>query len=136
MSLIPLFYNAGAARKFGALARAKTAKEKFAVMASFRPADFQPKVGLQMGLSDPVSGLNMGQTAENVARDFGITREMQDKFALNSHLKAVAAKDKLKEEITPVYLSRPRNGQSFLDEDNGPRKGQTMEALAKLRPVV
>lgn len=135
MSLIPLLYNAGATKKFAALARAKTAKDRFAIMASFRPADFQPRVGLQLGLSDPVSGLNMGQTAENVARDFHITREMQDEFALKSHHKAVAARDRLKEEITPVYLSRPRNGQSFLDEDNGPRKGQTMEALAKLRPV-
>ena len=88
-----------------------------------------------MGLSDPVSGLNMGQTAENVSRDFGITREDQDKFALQSHLKAVAAKDKLKEEITPVYLPKVRNGQAYIDEDNGPRKAQTLEALAKLKPV-
>ena len=102
---------------------------------SFRPEDFKPRVGLQMGLSDPVSGLNMGQTAENVARDFGITREEQDKFSLGSHLKAVAAQDKLKEEITPVYLPKVRNGQAYIDEDNGPRKGQTMEALAKLKPV-
>ena len=135
MSLVPLLFNAGAAKKFGLLARAKTWKDKLAVASSFRPQDFQPKIGLQMGLSDPVSGLNMGQTAENVARDFGITREDQDRFALGSHLKAVAAKDKLKEEITPVYLPKIRNGQAYLDEDNGPRKGQTIEALAKLRPV-
>lgn len=135
MSQIPLFYSASAAKKFGLLARAKTLPQKLGVMASFRPADLAPRIGLQMGLSDPVSGLNMGQTAENVARDFDITREEQDRFSLNSHLKAVAANDKLKEEITPVYLSRPRNGQAYLDEDNGPRKGQTMEALAKLRPV-
>ena len=135
MSLVPLLYSETAAKKFTALARAKTMKEKFAVATSFRPEDFKPRVGLQMGLSDPVSGLNMGQTAENVARDFGITREDQDRFALQSHLKAVAAKDKLKEEITPVYLPKIRNGQAYVDEDNGPRKGQTLEALAKLRPV-
>ena len=135
MSLVPLLYSETAAKKFTALARAKTMKEKFTVATSFRPEDFKPRVGLQMGLSDPVSGLNMGQTAENVSRDFGITREDQDRFALQSHLKAVAAKDKLKEEITPVYLPTIRNGQAYLDEDNGPRKGQTLEALAKLRPV-
>lgn len=135
MSQVPLLFNASAAKKFGLLARAKTWKDKLAVASSFRPQDFQPRIGLQMGLSDPVSGLNMGQTAENVARDFGITREDQDQFALGSHLKAVAAKDKLKEEITPVYLPKVRNGQAYLDEDNGPRKGQTIEALAKLRPV-
>ncbi len=135
MSLVPLLYSATAARKFTALARAKTFKEKLALFSTFRPEDFKPRVGLQMGLSDPVSGLNMGQTAENVARDFNITREEQDQFALQSHLKAVAAKDKLKEEITPVYLPTVRNGQAYLDEDNGPRKGQTIEALAKLKPV-
>ena len=135
MSLVPLLYSAGAAKKFGALARAKTLKDKIAVAASFRPEDFKPRIGLQMGLSDPVSGLNMGQTAENVARDFGITRQEQDRFSMRSHHKAVAAKDKLREEITPVYLPKVRNGQAYLDEDNGPRKGQTMEALGKLRPV-
>ena len=135
MSLVPLLYSEVAAKKFTALARAKTMKEKLAVATSFRPEDFKPRVGLQMGLSDPVSGLNMGQTAENVARDFDITREDQDRFSLQSHLKAVAAKDKLKEEITPVYLPTIRNGQAYIDEDNGPRKGQTMEALAKLKPV-
>ena len=135
MSLVPLLYSQVAARKFTTLARAKTMKEKLAVATSFRPEDFKPRIGLQMGLSDPVSGLNMGQTAENVSRDFGITREDQDKFSLQSHLKAVAARDKLKEEITPVYLPKVRNGQAYLDEDNGPRKGQTLEALAKLKPV-
>ena len=135
MSLVPLLYSPEAAKKFTALSRAKTFKDKLGVAATFRPVDFKPRIGLQMGLSDPVSGLNMGQTAENVARDFGITREDQDKFALGSHLKAVAAKDKLKEEITPVYLPKVRNGQAYLDEDNGPRKGQTLEALAKLKPV-
>ena len=135
MSQVPLLFNAAAAKKFVALARAKSLKDKLGVLSSFRPEDFKPRVGLQLGLSDPVSGLNMGQTAENVARDFGITREDQDQFALRSHLKAVAAKDKLKEEITPVYLPKVRNGQAYLDEDNGPRKGQTIEALAKLRPV-
>ena len=136
MTLVPLLYNESTARKFMALARAKTMTQKVGVMMSFRPEDFKPRIGLQMGLSDPVSGLNMGQTAENVSRDFGITREEQDKFALGSHLKAVAAQDKLKEEITPVYLTKVRNGQAYLDEDNGPRKGQTLEALAQLKPVL
>ena len=135
MSQVPLLFQASAAKKFAGLARAKTWKDKLAAASSFRPQDFQPRIGLQLGLSDPVSGLNMGQTAENVARDFNITRDDQDQFALRSHLKAVAARDKLKEEITPVYLPKVRNGQAYLDEDNGPRKGQTIEALAKLRPV-
>ena len=49
MSLVPLLYSATAAKKFGALARAKTLKDKIAVAASFRPEDFKPRIGLQMG---------------------------------------------------------------------------------------
>ena len=54
---------------------------------SIRPKDLVPVVGLTLGLTDPISGLNMGQTAENLARDFGITRREQDEFALWSHQK-------------------------------------------------
>ncbi|MBV9658948.1 MAG: thiolase family protein [Verrucomicrobia bacterium] len=135
MSLIPLLYSEKAAKKFGQLARAKTVAQKLGILSTFRPEDFTPRIGLQLGLSDPASGLNMGQTAENVARDFKITREEQDEFSLRSHQKAVAARDRLAQEITPVYFSKPRDGQAYLDSDNGPRKGQTMEALAKLKPV-
>ena len=135
MSQIPLLYSHEAAKKFGAFARAKNLSQKLGVLSSFRPTDFQPRIGLQLGLSDPVCGCNMGQTAETVGREFNITREEQDAFAMRSHHKAVAAREKLKQEITPVYLSRAKGGQTFMDQDNGPRENQTMEALAKLKPV-
>ena len=77
----------------------------------------------------------MGQTAEIVSRDFNITREEQDAFAMRSHRKAVAAREKLRQEITPVYLPKAKNVQAFMDQDNGPRENQTMEALAKLKPA-
>src|SRR3984885_13145189 len=105
MSHIPLLYSHEAAKKFGAFARAKNLSQKLGVLSSFRPGDFQPQIGLLLGLSDPVCGCNMGQTAETVSRDFQIEREEQDAFAMHSHHKAVAARDKLKQEITPVYLS-------------------------------
>jgi acetyl-CoA C-acetyltransferase/acetyl-CoA acyltransferase len=135
MSQIPLLFSYDAAKKFGAFARAKNLSQKLGVLASFRATDFQPRVGLQLGLSDPVSGFNMGQTAENLSRDFDISREEQDGFAMGSHHKAVAGRDKLKEEITPVYLPKAKKGQAFMDQDNGPRDPQTIEALAKLKPV-
>ena len=50
----------------------------------------QPRIGLQLGLTDPVCGLNMGDTAEVLAREFGITRELQDAFALESNTRAAA----------------------------------------------
>jgi len=135
MSQIPLFYSHEAAKKFGAFARAKNLSQKLGVLSSFRPTDFQPRIGLQLGLSDPVCGCTMGQTAETVGREFDITREEQDEFAMRSHHRAIAAREKLRQEITAVYLPKSKNAQTFMDQDNGPRENQTMEALAKLKPV-
>ena len=100
---------------------------------SIRPKDLVPVVGLTLGLTDPVSGLNMGQTAENLARDFGITRREQDEFALWSHQKWTAANEagKFRNEIAPVYV--PPKFEA-VEEDIGPRKHQTMEDLARLKP--
>lgn len=133
MSRIPLFFSLVAAAKFAALSRAKSAGGKAAAAFGFRPADFAPVVGLKLGLTDPVSGLNMGETAELLAREFDISREVQDEFALQSHLKAAAARDALAREIVPVYL--PDSKAGFVDRDNGIREGQTREALARLAPV-
>lgn len=131
MTRIPMLFSAAAAAKFAALARTKTAGGRAAAVVNFRPSDFAPVIGLRLGLSDPVSGLNMGETAEVLAREFGITREAQDVFALASHEKAAAARERLAEEICPVYLP----GGKFVEADNGIREGQSMEALAKLKPV-
>ena len=133
MSRIPLFFTLAAAAKFAALSRAKTAGGRVAAASAFRPADFAPVVGLRLGLTDPVSGLNMGETAEVLAREFGITREAQDLFALASHQKAAAAREAFAREICPVYL--PGSKAGFVDRDNGIRDGQTMEALARLKPA-
>ena len=130
MTNVPLLYRPEAARKFSKLARAKSVADSFTAMARFRVGDFRPRVGLQMGLTDPVSGLNMGETAELVARENGITREAQDVFAHRSHERAVAAAAALGEEICPVYV----NG-SAVTRDNGPRAESSREALAKLRTV-
>lgn len=133
MSRIPLFFSLVAAAKFAALSRAKSAGGKAAAAFGFRPADFAPIVGLKLGLTDPVSGLNMGATAELLAREFAISREAQDEFALQSHLKAAAAREALAREIVPVYL--PGSKAGFVNRDNGIREGQTMEALGRLAPV-
>src|SRR5438128_2384767 len=130
MSQIPLLFKPSAAAKFAVLSKAKTFSRKLGALASFRPSDFQPRVGLQLGLSDPVCGLNMGETAEILAREFGIGREDQDEFALESHRRAVVAREKLAEEMGEVYLN-----SGLIRQDNGPRPNQTLEALAKLKPV-
>lgn len=133
MSNAPLLFNSRAASKFGKLARAKTLLAKLSTLSSFRPADFSPKVALRLGLTDPVCDLNMGETAENLVRDFHVTREEQDTFAMNSHLKAAKAWERgiLREEVAPVY---PESG-GVIKADDGIRAKQNMQALAKLRPV-
>lgn len=131
MSRIPLFFSAVAAAKFTALSRMKSAGGRAAAALKFTPSDFAPVIGLKLGLTDPVSGLNMGETAEVLAREFSIHREEQDRFALASHEKAAAARDRFAAEITPVYLP----GGSYVDRDNGIRESQSLEALARLRPV-
>lgn len=93
---------------------------------------FKPIITLAEGLTDPFVGINMGMTAEVIAKEFGIGRREQDEFALKSHQKAIASKAKLKEEMTPFYL--PPDYKETLTEDIGPRDNQTMEALAKLKP--
>lgn len=133
MSRYPLLYTDAAAKKFSVLARTKSLPQKLAAFARFRPADFSPRISLQLGLTDPVCGLNMGQTAENLARDFSISRDAQDAFALRSHQRATAAREKLAEEITPVYP--PAKSPASVTADNGVRESQTLEALQKLRPL-
>lgn len=129
MSQIPLLFQYRTAEKFGRLSRAKSFGKRLQAMLAFRPSDFKPRIGLQLGLTDPVCGMNMGDTAELLAREFDITREVQDAFALESHTRAVAAREKLAAEICPIYGKKP------VTDDNGPRQGQSMEALAKLKPV-
>jgi len=130
MSKVPMLFQESAARHFSALAKSRSAAEKVAAITDFRPADFEPRMGLKMGLTDPVSGLNMGETAELLAREGRITREQQDAFALGSHQRALAAEARLAEEICPVFL----NGHAIA-KDNGPRTDQSMAVLGGLRPI-
>ena len=87
-------------------------------------------------LTWPLDGNHNGVTAENVATKYNVSREEQDQFALLSHQRACAAiKDgKFKDEILPVELKDRKGNVTVFDTDEGPRDGQTMERLAKLRP--
>lgn len=114
------------------LMRAKTVKDKLVLMTQFKFSYLKPRIGLELGLTDPVCGLIMGATAEVLAKEFGISRKQQDEFSLQSHLRALAAKTLLREEIMPV-IPGPKYKEGIID-DNGPREGQTIEALAKLKP--
>jgi acetyl-CoA acyltransferase len=96
--------------------------------------DYFPIISVMAGLTDPFVGINMGQTAEILAKEWSLSRETQDAFALRSHMLAAKAmkEGRMKEEITPVYLAPEY--KEVISEDIGPRETQTMEALAKLKP--
>ena len=88
------------------------------------------------GLLDVFNGYHMGNTAENVASQFGISREMQDAFAASSQQKAEAAQQagRFDDEIVPVTI-KGRKGDTIVDADEHPRHGTTAESLSGLRPA-
>jgi acetyl-CoA C-acetyltransferase len=88
------------------------------------------------GLWDAFNGYHMGITAENVARQWQITREDQDKFAVASQNKAEAAKKagRFKDEIVPVTI-KGKKGDTIVDQDEYIREGATLDSVAKLRPA-
>jgi acetyl-CoA acyltransferase len=132
MSNIPLLYSHESQEVFTGVFTARGAGATLAAASKFRPRHFKPDIGLQMGLTDAFCGLNMGQTAEVLAKEHAITREEQDAFALRSHQRVTLARGKLAEEIVPVPI--PPEYEATCVRDNGVRENQTMEALAKLRP--
>src|SRR3569833_575409 len=113
-----------AARGVGARARA---------LGKLRPAYLAPVIGLLRGLTDPLVGLNMGQTAENLAYRFHIGREQMDAFALESHRRLAAAQDEGRlGEIEVLY----DNAGKVYAQDDGLRRDGDMTKLAKLKPAI
>ena len=92
---------------------------------------------LNDGLWDPFENWSMGMAAEFIADEFEVTREAMDKFACESHQKAVAAQEagKFKNEIVPVEIKGRKGDVTLFDTDEGPRKDSSIEALAKLKPA-
>lgn len=142
MSQAPLLYQEIIKKDFFALSRPQSwpAKTKLALnlyskLLRFWKKEYAPKVGLLLGLTDPICDLIMGLTAENLAKDpsLRITRKDQDEFALRSHQKAHQAEKLLAEEIHPLYI-HGQNKYSYLDSDNGVRKNASPEIFAKARP--
>jgi len=111
---------------------AKTFGQRAALVAKFRPGYLAPVIALMKGLTDPICGLLMGQTAENLAFRFGISRSEMDAFAARSHRRVLAAQEAghFAAELVPLY---DRKGQLYAADD-GVRADSTAENLAKLRP--
>ena len=136
MSHIPLFYPKRFADKLLKLSTAKSMMQKLKTFASFRLSDLTPQIGIKLGLTDPVTGLLMGETAEKLAREFGILRNEQDLFALRSHQLAATAwkENRLASEVMTVYVDDRDGGTKPISQDIGFRPDQSLEALAKMKP--
>lgn len=114
------------------LSKAKSFQQKLSTLFSFRPGFFIPDFP---EISDPLCGLNMGQTAEILSREFKVSREEQDTFSLLSQERAVKGinEGRLADEIAPIPL--PPKYQTIQTQDEGPRANSTLAALAKLMPI-
>jgi len=102
------------------------------ILSHLRPGHLIPVIALLRGLSDPIVGLSMGQTAEVLAHRFSVTRKEMDAFSLESHMRLASAQDNGHlNEIETIYDEKG----NYYDKDDGLRRDSTMEGLAKLKPV-
>jgi acetyl-CoA acetyltransferase family protein len=135
MSNVPLHFPDEFADVMADLSRARSIPGKVSAAAQLRPGHLKPVVALAEGLTDPVCGLNMGETAEVLARELSISRRAQDEYALRSHQRATAAwaEGRFADEVVPVFV--PPAYEDVVAEDVGYRPNQSLEALTKLQPV-
>ncbi len=132
MSHAPVLYSQAMVNWLSMWSRARGFGSRFKALTALRPSMFAPVIGLLRGLTDPVVGLSMGQTAENLAYRFSINREQMDAYALQSHQRLALAYDEGRlDEMIALYDS---DGDCYT-EDNGLRRDSSMERLAKLKPV-
>lgn len=131
MSHAPLLFNQKMAGWLGRWFIAKNMKQRLSLITQLRPAYFAPVIALLRGLTDPIVGLNMGQTAEKLAYQFNITREQMDVFASESHQRLTRAMAEGRmHEVVPMIDSKGR----VYSQDDGVRSDSTVENLAKLKP--
>jgi acetyl-CoA C-acetyltransferase len=133
LSHAPLVLRQSATEWFGGMAQAKSPLDKAQKLTEIRPDFFSPVVGLERGLTDPITTLNMGQTAEVLAHRFGIDRATADAYAVESHKRLAAAQEAgtLDGEVVPAF---DRDGGAH-GHDDGVRPDSSIEKLAKLKPA-
>ncbi len=133
LSRTPLLYSDVMVRWFSEMATKKTVSAKLQHFLRLKPGQLlSPVIALLRGLTDPVVGLSMGQTAENLAHRFSINRAEMDAFSVRSHQRAQAGlKSQAFNEIVPILDEK---GKIYAIDD-GVREDSSLEGLAKLRPV-
>ena len=131
MSHAPLLFNAKMVSWLAKWYCTKNFGQKFGLVTQLRPSYFAPVITLLRGLTDPIVGLSMGQTAEKLAYRFNITREHMDDFSNQSHLKLSKAYfENTMSEVTPIIDYKGH----VHAVDDGIRPDSTIEKLAQLKP--
>ena len=134
MTHAPLLFHDRFRAAMARLPRAKTVQQKLPVLMEIAKAPWKPRIALLEGLTDPTVNMGMGQTAEMLAREFALSRNEQDAFALSSHERAAAAwnDDKFSDEVMTLF---PPPSFDAVTRDEGIRDNLSMDRLAKLKPV-
>jgi acetyl-CoA acyltransferase len=132
LSSVPILHSKGMTSALIAASKAKGVGAQIAAFSRVRPKDFIPETP---AIAEPSTGLSMGQSAEQMAKDNGITRREQDEIAFRSHQNAAKARDdgRLGKEIAPVPI--PPRYASTVTTDGLIRADTSIEALGKLKPV-
>tara|TARA_B100000809_G_scaffold84286_1_gene82708 strand:- start:1123 stop:2397 length:1275 start_codon:yes stop_codon:yes gene_type:complete len=132
LSHVPITVSDKLSKTLVIASRGKTLGQRLSPFSSVRPKDLIP---VTPAIVEPTTGETMGESAERMAKENGISREDQDAWALRSHeLAGAGTQDgRLTREITPVYL--PPGYEKVIDRDNGVRTDSSLEKLAKLRPA-
>src|SRR5512144_1990353 len=131
LSRAPLLFSDAMVLWLSSWYAAKTLPQRAALLAKLKLGYLAPVIGIMKGLTDPMVGLLMGQTAENLAFRFGITRREMDEFSARSHQRVLAAQQQghFDGEIVPLYDA----GGNVYPADDGVRDDSTVENLAKLK---
>jgi len=131
MSFAPLLLNDTMVDWLANFSRMKTPMAKIKALSKLRGKHLKPIIGLLRGLTDPVVGLNMGQTAEILAHRFNISRNTMDEFSVESHRRLAAAQDN--NHLDEIEICYDNNG-NYYDADDGLRRDSDMTGMQKLKP--
>ncbi|HEU4522342.1 MAG TPA: acetyl-CoA C-acyltransferase FadI [Thermoanaerobaculia bacterium] len=132
LSDVPILFSRNMTEAFMGASKAKTALARVGAFKKVRPKDLLPDTP---AIAESTTGLTMGESAEKMAKENGISREAQDRFALQSHTRAAQAtkSGRFKDEVMTVVV--PPSFDNVVESDNLIREDTTLESLAKLKPV-
>ena len=132
LSDVPVLFSRKFADALVTASKGKSVGQKLGAFRKIRPRDLAPETP---AIAESTTGLTMGESAEKMARENGISREDQDRFALQSHLRAAqaTASGRFKDEVMTVIV--PPRFENIVETDNLIRGDSTLEAMAKLKPV-